>query len=60
MSIWLRSSIALGVVLVDLIAFAVPITAIVVAYVVLARPRWFLAWVARLYGESGSRRAGRD
>lgn len=49
MSLWMRSSIALAVVLLDLIAFAVPLTALAVAYVLLARPPGFLTWVVRVY-----------
>jgi hypothetical protein len=38
------------VVLVDLIVFAVPLTALAIAYVLLARPPAFVAWVRYLYG----------
>jgi hypothetical protein len=39
------------IVVVDAAAFAVPLAALVVAYVVLARPAWFREWVGRLYRE---------
>jgi hypothetical protein len=42
---------ALLIVVVDAAAFAVPLAALVVAYVVLARPAWFREWVGRLYRE---------
>jgi hypothetical protein len=40
---------ALLIVIVDAAAFAVPLAALVVAHVVLARPAWFRDWVGRLY-----------
>jgi hypothetical protein len=40
---------ALLIVVVDAVAFAVPLAALVIAYVVLARPAWFRKWVGRLY-----------
>ena len=43
---------ALLIVVVDAAAFAVPLAALVVAYVVLARPAWFREWVGRLYDEA--------
>jgi len=44
-----RLTWALLIVLVDTVAFALPLTALVLAYVVLARPPWFRDWVGRLY-----------
>ena len=51
----LRKRIALAalVIVVDLIAFAVPLTAIAIAYVLLARPTRFLDWVLLLYQKQG-------
>jgi hypothetical protein len=49
MTLWQRVAIAAAVVLVDLIAFAIPLTAIGIAYIVLARPTRFLDWVLALY-----------
>jgi hypothetical protein len=43
---------ALLLVIVDTAAFAVPLAALLLAYVLLARPRWFRDWVERLYGET--------
>ena len=40
---------ALLIVVVDAAAFAVPVVALVLAYIVLARPPWFRDWVERLY-----------
>jgi len=40
---------ALLVILVDTAAFAVPLAALLLAYVLLARPPWFLDWVEQLY-----------
>ena len=44
-----RIAIAVGVVAVDLLLFALPLTGLVAAYVVLARPAWFKDWVGQLY-----------
>jgi hypothetical protein len=40
---------ALLIVVVDAVAFAVPLAALVIAYVVLTRPAWFREWVGQLY-----------
>ena len=40
---------ALLVILVDAAAFAVPLAALLLAYVLLARPPWFRDWVEQLY-----------
>jgi hypothetical protein len=44
-----RVLLAVVIVLVDLVLFAVPLTALVAAWVIVARPPWFREWVARLY-----------
>jgi len=44
-----RVLLAVAVVLVDVVAFAIPLTGIFAAYVLIARPPWFLAWVKQLY-----------
>ena len=49
MELWKRLALATLVVLVDLIAFAVPLTALVIAYLLVARPPWFVGWVRRVY-----------
>jgi hypothetical protein len=43
---------ALLLVIVDTAAFAVPIAAFLLAYVVLARPPWFRNWVEQIYREA--------
>ena len=43
---------ALLIVLVDTAAFAVPLVALLLAYVLLARPRWFRDWVEQLYRDA--------
>ena len=43
---------ALLVVIVDTAAFAVPLAALLLAYVLLARPPWFRDWVEQLYREA--------
>jgi hypothetical protein len=45
-----RVTLAVIIVAVDLLAFAVPLTALAAAYVIVARPPSFLEWVRRLYG----------
>jgi hypothetical protein len=46
-----RIVIAILIVVVDLVAFAVPLSAIAIAYVVLARPARCLRWVVLLYDD---------
>jgi len=43
---------ALLIVIVDAAAFAVPLAALLIAYVLLTRPPWFRDWVERLYNEA--------
>ena len=43
---------ALLIVVVDTAAFAVPLAALLLAYVLLARPPWFRDWVEQLYREA--------
>ena len=43
---------ALVIVIVDSAAFAIPLAALVLAYVLIARPRWFREWVEKLYREA--------
>jgi len=40
---------ASAIVLVDLVIFVLPLTALFVAYLVMARPVWFRDWVLYLY-----------
>jgi hypothetical protein len=47
-----RATLAVLVVLVDAVAFVLPLSALFAAYVIVARPPWFLAWVRRLYGSA--------
>jgi hypothetical protein len=44
-----RLALAAAIVVVDLALFAVPLVALVAAYVIVARPPWFRDWVRRLY-----------
>jgi hypothetical protein len=44
-----RLVLTLLIVVVDTAAFAVPLAALLLAYVLLARPVWFRDWVERLY-----------
>ncbi len=44
-----RWLLAIVLVLVDLVAVVVPLTAILVAYVLIVRPPWFREWAERLY-----------
>ena len=47
-----RVTLGVLLVVVDTVAFALPLTALVLAYVIVARPPWFLGWVRRLYGSA--------
>ena len=38
-----------AIVLVDLLLFALPLTAFFAAYLIVARPAWFRGWVESLY-----------
>ncbi|MEE4271689.1 MAG: hypothetical protein V2I67_08445 [Thermoanaerobaculales bacterium] len=44
-----RVFLAVVLVLIDLTLFALPLTGLFAAYVLLARPPWFLTWLERLY-----------
>ncbi len=43
---------ALLIVVADTVAFAVPLAALLFAYVLIARPPWFHDWVEQLYREA--------
>jgi len=43
--------LAVLLVLVDLVAVVVPLTAIAAAYVVVTRPVWFREWAEKLYAD---------
>jgi hypothetical protein len=43
---------ALLIVVVDTATFAVPLSAFLLAYVLLARPPWFRDWVEQVYREA--------
>ena len=45
-----RLLLAVAVVLIDLTLFVLPLTGLFAAYILLARPPWFFAWVNELYG----------
>jgi len=45
-----RAVLAVGIVLVDVVVFALPLTGLLAAWILLARPPWFREWVDRLYG----------
>ncbi len=48
-----RWILAIALVLVDLVIFALPLTGLAAAWILLARPPWFRQWVDRLYEEAG-------
>lgn len=41
----MKYAIAIGIVIVDWIAFFFPIGSIFLAYVIIAKPKWFFDWV---------------
>jgi len=45
-----RVILAVAIVLVDTAVVVIPVTALVAAWVLVARPSWFREWVDRLYG----------
>ncbi len=44
-----RVLLAIAIILVDVVLFALPLTGFLAAYILLARPPWFLAWMKELY-----------
>ena len=44
-----RWLIAIALVLIDLFIFVAPLTGLLAAYVLIARPPWFKKWVEELY-----------
>ena len=44
-----RWILALLLVMIDLVIFAIPLTGLFAAYVLLVRPQWFRDWVENLY-----------
>ncbi len=44
-----RWLLAISLVVVDLFVFALPLTGLAAAWILLARPPWFRDWVERLY-----------
>lgn len=57
MNSWQRLGLALTILVVDSIAFAVPLMAFFAAWVVVRRPAWFLGAVLRLYEDTPGSRA---
>ena len=45
-----RVALAVLIVVLDVAVFVVPVTGLLAAWVLLARPPWFRDWVDRLYG----------
>lgn len=44
-----RWALAGAVVVIDVLLFALPLTGLFAAYVLIARPHWFREWVSQLY-----------
>lgn len=44
-----RWVLALLLVVIDLVIFAIPLTGLFAAYILVIRPRWFRTWVEDLY-----------
>jgi len=51
-----RLLLALAIVLVDLLLFALPLTGLVAAWVLITRPPVFREWVERLYADDAVKR----
>ena len=45
-----RVALAVLIIVLDVAVFVVPVTGLLAAWVLLARPPWFREWVDRLYG----------
>jgi hypothetical protein len=45
-----RIALAVVIVVLDVAVFVLPVTGLLAAWVLLARPPWFREWVERLYG----------
>ncbi len=43
---------AFFIVILDTVAFAIPVAALLFAYVLLARPPWFRDWIEQIYREA--------
>ncbi len=52
-----RVALAALIIVLDVAVFVVPVTGLLAAWVLLARPPWFRQWVDRLYG-SGNQGPG--
>lgn len=48
-----RYVLAAAIVLIDLVLFVVPLSGLIVAYLLIVRPPWFPAWVRELYRDDG-------
>ena len=46
-----RVALAALIIVLDVAVFVVPVTGLLAAWVLLARPPWFRQWVERLYAE---------
>jgi hypothetical protein len=46
-----RLLLAFAILVVDILAFAIPLTAVAAAYVIAVRPAWFLRTVLHLYAD---------
>lgn len=40
---------ACGIIIADLLMVVFPVAALILAYVLIARPAWFKEWVAKIY-----------
>jgi hypothetical protein len=48
--------LAVAIVIIDLMVFVLPLTALATAYVIIARPKWFANFFILLYKEKGEGR----
>ena len=44
-----RIALAAGIVVIDLLVFVIPLTALFVAYILIARPAFVRGWVIKIY-----------
>ena len=49
MDLWKRLTLVVGILMVDTVVFFIPLTALIVCFAIVARPRWFQNLVAAVY-----------
>jgi hypothetical protein len=53
MHIALRIALAVVILIIDFVSFMVPLGSLAIAWVIVARPRWALDFIDKLYADDG-------